>query len=63
MQSRAKKQLDREESSGRSSPYRMGNWTVTMLKDELRSRQLPISGKKAELIDRLENSPVKTTPA
>lgn len=63
MQSRAKKQLDREESSGRSSPYRMGNWTVTMLKDELRSRQLPISGKKAELIDRLENSPVKITPA
>ena len=34
-----------------------------MLKDELRSRQLPITGKKAELIDRLENSPVKATAA
>lgn len=63
MQSRTKKQLASEESPTKSSPYRMGNWTVTMLKDELRSRQLPITGKKAELIDRLENSPVKTTAA
>lgn len=63
MQSRTKKQLVSEESPAKSSPYRMGNWTVTMLKDELRNRQLPITGKKAELIDRLENSPVKTTAA
>ena len=39
--------------------YRMGNWTVTQLRDELRVRQLPITGKKSELIDRLENSPIK----
>lgn len=38
------------------SPYRIGNWTVTMLKDELRVRKLPTSGKKAELIGRLEQS-------
>lgn len=63
MQSRTKKQLAGEENYVQGSPYRMGNWTVTMLKDELRSRQLPITGKKAELIDRLENSPVKTTAA
>lgn len=45
------------------SPYRMGNWTVTMLKDELRVRQLPVSGKKSELIDRLEGSPIKRASA
>lgn len=63
MQGRTKKQLASEEQVAQNSPYRMGNWTVTMLKDELRSRQLPISGKKSELIDRLENSPAKTTAA
>ena len=47
-----------------NSPYRMGNWTVTMLKDELRAKHLPVSGKKAELIDRLESgSPIKSTVA
>lgn len=60
-----KQQLGSESapSSVQNSPYRMGNWTVTMLKEELRAKQLPISGKKAELIDRLENSPVKTSAA
>lgn len=42
------------ENEPQSSPYRMGNWTVTMLKDELRVRQLPTSGRKADLLDRLE---------
>lgn len=60
MPSRAKKQLATSDLPVEGSPYRMGNWTVTMLKDELRNRQLPISGNKAELIDRLENSPVKS---
>lgn len=55
--------MERKESSSAGSPYRMGNWTVTMLKEELRSKQLPVYGKKAELIDRLENSPVKTSIA
>ena len=64
MQSKSKKQTALETESSSDSPYRMGNWTVTMLKEELRVRQLPISGKKAELIDRLEsNSPVKASPA
>lgn len=63
MQNRNKKQILSEESPVKGSPYRMGNWTVTQLKDELRSRQLPITGKKAELIDRLENTPVKTIAA
>ncbi len=42
------------QNEAEASPYRMGNWTVTMLKDELRVRQLPTSGRKAELVDRLE---------
>lgn len=64
MQNRLKKQVaTNEEESVKDSPYRMGNWTVTMLKEELRVRQLPITGKKSELIDRLENSPTKTTSA
>ena len=44
-----------------SSPFGHSNWTVTQLKDELRQRNLPTSGKKADLIERLEvsNSPVK----
>lgn len=64
--SRSRKQPVESESSPSSipnSPYRMGNWTVTMLKEELRAKQLPITGKKAELIDRLENSPIKTSAA
>lgn len=44
-----------ENEEAQASPYRVGNWTVTMLKDELRVRQLPTSGKKADLIDRLEH--------
>ena len=45
---------NQSENEAQASPYRMGNWTVTMLKDELRVRQLPTSGRKAELLDRLE---------
>lgn len=64
MQTKSKKQSESLSESVPASPYRMGNWTVTMLKEELRVRQLPISGKKAELIDRLEsNSPVKLAAA
>jgi len=32
------------------------DWTVDELKDELASRDLPVSGNKAELIARLEES-------
>lgn len=66
MQNRTRKSqpaLLAEEPEIKNSPYRKGNWTVTMLKEELRGRQLPITGKKSELIDRLENSPVKAGPA
>lgn len=37
-----------------ASPYRVGPWTVRRLKDELRSKQLPVTGNKDELIKRLE---------
>ena len=37
-----------------SSPYRVGNWTVTKLKNELKDRNLSPMGKKVELIARLE---------
>ena len=40
------------------SPYRKGKWTVTMLKEELKQRNLTLSGKKAELIHRLESDDV-----
>lgn len=66
MQRQSRKNALESESSATSSvdsPYRKGTWTVTMLKDELRHRQLPITGKKCDLIDRLENSPVKTGAA
>lgn len=38
------------------SHYRVGSWTVTKLKDELRSRNLSPVGNKSELIERLERS-------
>lgn len=44
---------------GPQSPYRKGNWTVTMLKEELKQRNLTLAGKKAELIERLEGDDVK----
>ena len=34
--------------------YRHGTWTVTKLKEELRSRNLSPAGNKLDLIDRLE---------
>lgn len=37
------------------SPYRVGKWTVTRLKEELRTRNAAITGTKEELIERLEN--------
>lgn len=46
------------------SHYQLGTWTVTKLKDELRSRNLSPAGSKTELIARLEHndSQVITTP-
>lgn len=37
-----------------SSPYRVGNWTITQLKEELKQRNLSPAGRKQELIERLE---------
>lgn len=37
-----------------ASPYRVGNWTITQLKEELKQRNLSPAGRKQELIDRLE---------
>lgn len=37
-----------------ASPYRLGNWTITQLKEELKQRNLSPAGKKQELIERLE---------
>lgn len=37
------------------SPYRVGNWTVTKLKTELKARNSPITGDKETLIRRLED--------
>lgn len=36
------------------SPYRVGNWTVTKLRDHCRELNLSPVGKKMELIQRLE---------
>lgn len=36
------------------SPYRMGRWTVTRLKEELKNRSASIKGSKEQLIERLE---------
>ena len=36
------------------SPYKIGNWTVTRLREELKSRKAPITGSKDELVQRLE---------
>jgi hypothetical protein len=63
MQRQSRKNAIEAEAAVPSSPYRQGSWTVTMLKDELRNRQLPITGKKSDLIDRLESSPLKTAAA
>ena len=38
------------------SPYRVGNWTVTKLKEELKQRNLVSYGRKLDLIERLEES-------
>jgi hypothetical protein len=35
-------------------PNKYGKWTVTVLKKELAARGAKLSGRKAELIDRLE---------
>lgn len=37
-----------------SSPYKIGNWTVTKLREELKSRKAPTTGNKEELVERLE---------
>ena len=37
------------------SRYQLGSWTVTRLKDELRSRNLSPMGNKDQLIARLEH--------
>lgn len=41
------------DSSPASSPYRVGSWTVTKLKAELKLRDSPTHGTKEELIQRL----------
>jgi hypothetical protein len=45
------------------TPYRVGNWTVTQLKEELKNRNLSPAGKKLELIERLERFERDTTSA
>ncbi len=47
-----------------SSPYRVGNWTITQLKEELKQRNLSPAGRKQELIERLERFELgnQTTP-
>lgn len=37
-------------------PFHASNWTVDRLKTELRNRNLPVSGKKQQLLDRLETA-------
>lgn len=46
------------------STYKMGSWTVTRLRDELRSRNLSPVGNKPQLVERLAhaNSESGTTP-
>ena len=39
-----------------TSPYRVGNWTVTRLKEELKQRNLNLVGRKIDLIERLEQA-------
>lgn len=43
-----------ESSPHPASPYRVGNWTITQLKEELKQRNLSPAGKKQDLIERLE---------
>lgn len=46
--------MDSPPPAAASSPYRLGNWTITQLKEELKQRNLSPAGKKQELIERLE---------
>jgi len=39
-----------------SSPYRVNNWKIDDLKNELRNRSLAIGGKKEDLLRRLERA-------
>ena len=40
----------------------LSSYTVVQLKDKLRAAGLPVSGRKAELIERLNNAPTASDP-
>ena len=48
-----------------SSPEELSKRTVVQLKEQLRAAGLPVSGRKAELVDRLlsATAPAATTPS
>lgn len=46
--------MDTTPQQSQPSPYRVGNWTITQLKEELKQKNLSPAGRKQELIDRLE---------
>lgn len=48
-----------------SSPEELSKRTVVQLKEQLRAAGLPVSGRKAELVDRLLSAaaPAATTPS
>lgn len=45
-----------------SSPYKIGDWTVTRLREELKSRKASVTGTKGELLERLEKLDERATP-
>lgn len=51
-----KASIEEEQQEVPPSPYRVGNWTVTKLKEELKQRSLSSTGRKLDLIERLEEA-------
>ena len=46
--------VDKDDEHPHPSPYKIGNWTVTRLREELKSRRASTTGNKEELLQRLE---------